>query len=111
MDFFGNVQGVEVEGGLGANDSEWKEDLRRLSEIARRRKDWSGNGIMNATEDLSMKNARELKEPALPARGQRTQGAAKVEVGMGWGQQVVGAWALLGCALLLGGASWLESSR
>lgn len=41
----------------------------------------------------------------------RREGAAKVEVGKGWAQQVLGAWALLGCALIWGGASWFEASR
>ena len=38
------------------------------------------------------------------------EGAAKVEVREAWGQRMLGAGALLGCALLWGGASWLEAS-
>ena len=39
------------------------------------------------------------------------EGAVKVEAGEAWGQRMLGAAALLGCALLWGGASWLEASR
>ena len=110
MDFFGNVQNVEVEGGAAGNESEWKEDMRRLAEIMRRRE----------RDRSSARTGTEGKGTAQPAQkvmagkdlvGERREGAAKVESSVGWGQQAMGAWALAGCALVWGGASWLESKR
>ena len=94
MDFFGNVQDVQVERG-GWNESEWREDLRRLREIMEKRE--------KTLED-------ESAAPERPRKKVR-QDAARVDAGIGWGQQAMGVWALLGCALLWGGTSLLESSR
>lgn len=100
MDFFGNVQDVEVEQG-GWNESEWREDLRRLQEIMERR-----NGSQASEEGVQ-------DQPAVSSIQSKKgrEGAAKVEAGSVWSQQVMGAWALLGCALLWGGTSFLESPR
>lgn len=107
MDFFGNVQGVEVEG-QGGNSSEFAEDLRRLREIVRRRNE-RGNAT-TGTKGTQYSPAQEQVTPAenLPTREKR-QGAAKVEFAKGWGQEIIGVSALVGCVLVWGGASWLES--
>ncbi len=107
MDFFGNVQNVEVgDGGRGkANETEWREDLVQLGKIiAARRK---GNEIDNSRDAaiLAQKVGLESKFP------QRKHGAVKVEAEAGWGSKVVGAWALGGCALMWFAGSWIESSR
>lgn len=106
MDFFGNVQGVEVEG-AGGNKTEWREDMRRLEEIINR-----ARARGNATE------ARRSEAPAQEAIGpgrklakKNVEGAARVEAGETWSQRILGAGALLGCALVWGGASWMESAR
>ena len=107
MDFFGNVQGVEVEGGDGVgNETEWREDLRRLGEILRRKEveDQNGGGKEEGPA------VRELMAECDGPR-ERHAGAAKVEVAKGWSQRVVGASVLLGCAVIWGGASWFDSSR
>ena len=106
MDFFGNVQGVEVESG-GGNSTEFAEDLRRLREIVRRR-ERSGNAT--TTVGMQYGGAQEQVISAEHSRGrEKRQGAAKVEFAKGWGQEIIGISALLGCALVWGGASWLES--
>ena len=108
MDFFGNVQNVEVEGGNdAANETEWKEDLMRLKEIWRRGKQLENQTAL-ATSEASSKQVL-VTEPERPS--QQRVGAAKVQETSGWGQRAMGAWALLGCALLWGGASWYDSSR
>lgn len=105
MDFFGNVQNVEVDG--MRNGSEWKEDLLELGKkIAaireRAEKEERGaaqNGSTSAQESVlgSVPNARIR--------------AAKVEFeGSWWGKKAIGAWALAGCALAWVGATYLESS-
>ena len=104
MDFFGNVQGVEVEGGVGGNETEWREDMRRLGEIIARAR---------ARGNETLKDVKDLRSEASGNRekGQErvAEGAAKVEAGEGWNQQMLGVSALLGCALVWGGASWFES--
>ena len=104
MDFFGNVQGVEVEGG---NETQWREEMRRLEEIIARARA-RGNGSEGWKSEPPAEQAVVKAE-----RGSKkgVEGAAKVEEREAWGQRILGAGALLGCALLWGGASWLEASR
>lgn len=104
MDFFGNVQGVEVEG-VGGNETEWREDIRRLEEIINR-----ARARGNTTE--AKKSEAPLEEVTAQGRDlgkERVEAAAKIERVEAWGQRTLGAGALLGCALIWGGASWLES--
>ena len=104
MEFFGNVQGVEVEG-VGGNETEWREDMRRLEEIIYRAR---ARGNMTGAK----KSETPVEEVIAPGRDLgkgRVEGAAKIEGVEAWGQRVLGAGALLGCALIWGGASWLES--
>ena len=105
MDFFGNVQGVEVEGGLQGNDSEWREDMRRLQEIvdrARLRSNTTDSRKVEVPLQEFLPQGTEIPKPEV-------EGAAKVEAGGGWRQRLLGAGTLLGCALIWGGTSWLES--
>ena len=105
MDFFGNVQGVEVEGGIQGNDSEWREDMRRLQEIVNRAQ-------LQNNMTKPKKNEAPIQRPprqGLEISKLEVEGPAKVEAGQGWRQRLLGAGTLLGCALIWGGASWLES--
>lgn len=105
MDFFGNVQRVEVEG-AGGNETEWREDMRRLEEIINR-----ARARGNATE--ARKSAAPAEKVLVAGRelgNGKIEGGAKVEAGEAWTQRILGAGALLGCALIWGGASWLESA-
>lgn len=104
MDFFGNVQGVEVEG-VGGNETERREDMRRLEEIisrARARGNVSEAKKSEAPAEEVIAQGRDLGK-------EKVEGAAKIEGVEAWGQRILGAGALLGCALVWGGASWLES--
>ncbi|KAI4266475.1 MAG: hypothetical protein LQ337_008793, partial [Flavoplaca oasis] len=96
---------VEVEGGeTGWNESEWKEDLMRLKELVERRDQKSGteSSKFDVMDDTTVsKNVGESAQP----------GAAKVEAGNGWSQQMIGASALLGCILVWGGTSFLDKPR
>ena len=105
MDFFGNVQNVEVGDGVG-NETEWKEDLIQLGKmIAATRK--AANDTVDAKQAplLAQKVESESKAP----RRQGKPGAVKVEAEAGWGSRVLGAWALGGCALLWAAGSWIET--
>jgi len=100
MDFFGNVQNVEVDS--MKNDTEWKEDLLLL-----------GKKIASIREraEMAEKNASmQTNLPAaLPAMRMR---AAKVEVDNGWwSKKVVGVWALAGCTLAWVAGTYLEAKK
>lgn len=109
MDFFGNVQKVEVEAGAGGNDTEWQEDLRRLGEIIRRRKEAENYSLPPVSSEVQKENVS-VKE-SISTKAREHGGPVKVEAGAGWSQQLLGAATLLSCALIWGGASWLESSK
>lgn len=104
MDFFGNVQGVEVDG-TGGNESEWREDMRRLEEISRRAR--AGGDRTEARKRVAPAEEATVKRRDLG--GGRAEGVAKVEEGEAWSQRIWGAGALLCCALIWGGTSWLET--
>ena len=104
MDFFGNVQGVEVEGG---NETQWREEMRRLEEIITR-----ARARGNVSEGWKSEPPAEQIVVKVEGAGKKgVEGASKVEAGEAWGQRMLGAGALLGCALLWGGVSWLEASQ
>ncbi|KAI9674205.1 MAG: glycosylphosphatidylinositol anchor biosynthesis [Caeruleum heppii] len=104
MDFFGNVQNVEVEGSSGENESDWKQDLVQLGRLMTAQRKHS-NTTGQAFEDTTPAGTRPLKQSPL-----KRVGAVRVEAIEGWGHKAVGAWALIGCALVWFGGSWLEST-
>ncbi|KAF1363064.1 hypothetical protein EJ07DRAFT_173772 [Lizonia empirigonia] len=102
MDFFGNVQNVEVEGER-RNETQWKQELdaieKMISEAKRRH-----------NESLSVEaQTQHVVEEAKPTQNLRKQGAAMVHEEQSWSKQIVGAVALAGCAAAWAAGSWLES--
>ena len=106
MDFFGNVQNVEMqgEGEQGRwNETSWKADLahlKKMIEAAQQRHNASTPATEAATEEATIQ--------AVPLRSQR---AAKVAAEDGMGKQIVGAAALLGCVGVWLAASYLEGGK
>ncbi|KIN08484.1 hypothetical protein OIDMADRAFT_140863 [Oidiodendron maius Zn] len=101
MDFFGNVQNVEVDS-VG-NDTELKEDLlllgKKIAELRAR----------SEAEEAAERNQTSPR-PLLENHTTRRVTAAKVEVDENWwGKKAVGAWALAGCSLVWLAASYMES--
>ena len=99
MDFFGNVQNVEVD--AGRNDTEWKEDLLAL-----------GKKIAELREraDAAEKNVTVVDLPPGSHTTRRIR-ASKVEVDdKWWGKKAIGAWALAGCSLVWLAGTYFESS-
>jgi GPI-anchor transamidase subunit K len=106
MDFFGNVQNVEVEGGSTRNETEWQHELRaieRMIEEAKRRH--------NASLTTSPQHANVIEEVKAAEAKQdvRREGAVRVDEENGWTKQIVGAAALLGCVGIWAAGSWLDS--
>ena len=110
VDFFGNVQGVEVEGaGYGGNESEWREGMRRLEQAWRIGREKAVEAERKAVGSATTEER--TKGGTSNSVRRKIEGPAKVEPGPGWGQRAMGAGALLGCALVWGGASWFESAN
>jgi GPI-anchor transamidase subunit K len=106
MDFFGNVQNVEVEGGNARNETQWQDELKaieKMIEEARRRH--------NETLAASPQHASVIEEvKAAEAKASaRKEGAVRVDEVEGWSKQAIGAAALLGCVGIWAAGSWLDS--
>jgi len=99
MDFFGNVQNVEVDG--TRNETEWKEDLLMLAKKIAALKE----AEEHVKQNLSNHVGEMLTAPT------KKIGAAKVEIDDGWwSKKAVGVWALAGCTLAWVAGTYLESS-
>jgi phosphatidylinositol glycan class K len=104
MDFFGNVQNVELENSQTWNETAWKEDLEQLGRMidaARRRHNETA-----PFEDALGPSADTLKRVVT-----KRKGAAKVAAENSLSTQAVGAAALLGCLGVWLAASWLEAGK
>ncbi|KAH5565192.1 GPI-anchor transamidase [Parastagonospora nodorum] len=100
MDFFGNVQNVELQG-EGRNETQWKEELEAIDRMiadAKRRH----NESLNAKPQVDVQH---VVEEAKPVQGLRREGAVKVDEEQGWSKQIAGAAALAGCV-----GVWLAGS-
>lgn len=106
MDFFGNVQNVEIDGITTTNETQWKEDLaaiQKMIEQARKRQQHNESGKL----DVQSQHIVEQAQP--PQNARREGGAVKVDEQQGWTKQAYGAVTLLGCAGVWLAGSLLES--
>lgn len=102
MDFFGNVQNVEVEGDK-RNETQWKQGLEAIERMiieAKRRHNESLN-VQPHVEPVVKE-----EESARPLKRQVT---AMVHAEQSWSKQIVGAMALASCGLAWAAGTWLES--
>ncbi|KAF1809685.1 hypothetical protein P152DRAFT_402956 [Eremomyces bilateralis CBS 781.70] len=109
MDFFGNVQNVEVQGEADAaswNATSWKEELQALQNLveeAQKRHNASAPGP---------EHSRAAADGAsVTFRGLNHGVAAKVQVENTWSKQVMGATALLGCAAVWMLGSYFDTAK
>lgn len=104
MDFFGNVQNVEVDS--VENATEWKEDILALGKkIAGLRKRADEADVATAEE----KNTSTTEHMFARDTPKKIR-AAKVEVdNTWWGKKAIGAWALAGCSLVWLAGTYLEA--
>lgn len=99
MDFFGNVQNVEVDS--TGNATEWKEDILALGKKIADLRQRADEADAAVTEEQDISTARHETHTLRKIR------ASKVEVDdKWWGKKAIGAWALLGCSLV-----WLAGNR
>jgi phosphatidylinositol glycan class K len=107
MDFFGNVQNVELDGGESRNETQWREELEAIEHMIEEAK-------RRHNESLSVRPLAEhlVEEAELtkPKQSIRREGAARVNEESSWQKQMVGAAAFLGCAGLWVVGSWFEST-
>lgn len=97
LDFFGSVQGVEVDSPLGDGESDWKADLEALRKIMERQEKEMREA--DATKGVS-------EEASMTAGGESKVTLNIAQVGeSGWMKQAAG----LGSLLVLGGA-WVASN-
>ncbi|KAJ4295200.1 glycosylphosphatidylinositol anchor biosynthesis [Kalmusia sp. IMI 367209] len=106
MDFFGNVQNVEIDGGSQKNETQWREELEAIDKMileAKRRH--------NESLHVRPRAQHVMEEVAATSQqhGIKRKGAVKVDAESGWAKQVVGAAALLGFAGIWAVGSWFES--
>jgi hypothetical protein len=114
MDFFGNVQNVEVDAGNhdgntngNSNSTAWKEDLALLGRKIAMLRELAVEEEQNAS---LLTNAPLVAPPLPPPMPKRW--AAKVEMGNGaWDKKIVGVLALAGTAAAWAAGSYLESVR
>jgi phosphatidylinositol glycan class K len=102
MDFFGNVQNVEVEGEK-RNETQWKDELQAIEKMiveAKRRHNQSM---------AVLPQEQHLVEEAQSAQAMKRGGVVRVDEEHGSSKQAIGAVALLGCAAIWAAGSWLES--
>jgi len=100
MDFFGNVQNVEVDS--VNKDAQWKEDLLQLGKKIAAIQERMESAEKNATVQIKSSSNNPVTRVT----------AAKVEVDDGWWRKkAAGAWALAGCTLAWIAGSYLEGLR
>jgi phosphatidylinositol glycan class K len=105
MDFFGNVQNVEVEGGQGRNESEWMRELEAIEKMIEEAKRRHNESLATAPHSVQVIEEAKAIETM---QALRREGAMRVDEESGWKKQAVGAAALLGCAGMWVAGSWFE---
>jgi phosphatidylinositol glycan class K len=102
MDFFGNVQNVEVEGEK-RNETQWKQELQAIQKmiVEAKRRHNDSTAVLPQTQHVY--------DEAKPAQTTRRSRVINVSEERDWVKQTIGAAALVGCAGVWAAASWLES--
>ncbi len=105
MDFFGNVQNVEIDSADGEQSTDLKEDFdglaRMITELA----------SPNETERLSPSSVMPLNINSVQKINTQVAVGAVIVEGRGWNKQVVGATVVLGAMGIWFAGSMLESSN
>lgn len=103
MNFFGNVQNVEVEDTSAGNHTAWKEELEHLKAMIEEASDTRNDSLVGApgTDD----QVHTIKPSS------KSQRAAKVDTESALSKQAIGVTVLFGCVGIWLVASWFESMK
>ncbi|KAF2096683.1 hypothetical protein NA57DRAFT_42541 [Rhizodiscina lignyota] len=104
MDFFGNVQNVELESAQAVNDTQWKADLQQLEQLIMATKK-----TRNVTEAENSSRGNEDITNPMPAL--RMEKAMRVNEEDSWAKRVGGALALTACGVAWFAGRWIESPK
>ncbi|TKA82088.1 GPI-anchor transamidase [Cryomyces minteri] len=110
MDFFGNVQNVELDAantGVVANEIRWRQELEELGKMIEFAKK-AGNHTDASPIQPGPDYAEAAVRSAESAETIKLNGAAEVKQDNTWGKRLVGAGALLGCLGVWAAGSWFE---
>ena len=105
LDFFGNVQGVEVDSAEDESAASWQEDLRKLErfvELAKAEEEAAAAAA--AARESPAEAAEAVKESVVAAEQKQSQPRAALDIakgGEGWLKQAIGVGSLLAL-----GAAW-----
>lgn len=108
MDFFGNVQEVEVE--QAGNSTELEEDILGLGRKIReyRQRAEMEEKAVNESQSVDNEPVTTMGESVIKTPQMLRKRAAKVELDKDWlSRKVVGSLAVLGCATAWMAGSWL----
>lgn len=113
MDFFGNMQNVEVEeGGNGTAEASYgslKDDLIAVSNLV---EEWKRRGEAGAEKEETQTTepqASPAEEKAHPSLKMAAAGALKVQDEDSWVSRLATSWVLGGCAAMWALGSWANS--
>ena len=113
VDFFGNVQGVEVDTEKSPDEmlADWKNDLDALRKMVERQNEAFKLMAEEDKQKATIKPDVERAEATVSVdKGSRGlfKGAKAIGASSGWSNQASGAAALLLIAAIWGGASWMD---
>ena len=104
LDFFGNVQGVEVDSAEDESAASWQEDLRKLERFVELAKAEEEAAAAAAARESPAEAAEAVKESVVTAEQKQSPPRAALDMakgGEGWLKQAVGVGSLLAL-----GAAW-----
>jgi GPI-anchor transamidase subunit K len=105
MDFFGNVQNVELESAQGFNDSQWREDLRQLEALVLAAQ--ARHMMQNDTGSESLGAV-----PVAASSGwQPVDDAMRMDSERSWSKNFAGVGILAACAGAWLAAGWVDSKH
>ena len=105
MDFFGNVQNVELESSQEVNETQWKVDLQQLEQLFMEVR--KAHNVSPSPEQ----DPQDLEIPVASAQTFNMEKAMRVNDTNPWAKRVVGALALAACGAAWVAGSWMESTR
>lgn len=112
VDFFGNVQGVEVDDDKSKEDTlaEWKNDLQALRNMMERQKE-AMKGLNNDTKSAVTPDTDHAEATVSPAKAEKSLfgNAKSLDQTSGWSKQALGAVALLAVGSIWGIGSFLDT--